>query len=218
MFLGHYAVALAAKRAAPRVSMGWLFAGAQFADLLWPLLLLTGLETVEITPGITEFTPLDFTSYPISHSLLALIGWGALLGGLYHVLRRDLAGALIVGLLVPSHWILDAVVHRPDLPLLPGVDLRVGMGLWNSVTATLFVEAALFAAGILLYSSFTRARDVTGRWAFVAFVIVLAGLYAATALGPPPPDLVTLAASALALGLTVAWGAWFDRHRSPLVR
>lgn len=218
MFLGHYAVALAAKRAAPRVSMGWLFAGSQFADLLWPLLLLTGLETVEIRPGVTAFTPLDFTSYPISHSLLTLIGWGVLLGALYYVLRRDRVGAVIVGMLVPSHWMLDAVVHRPDLPLLPGVDLRIGMGLWNSIPATWFVEAALFAAGILLYSSFTRARDATGRWAFVAFVVVLAGLYAATALGPPPPDVPTLALSALVLWLTVAWGAWFDRHRSPLVR
>lgn len=216
MLLGHYAVALAAKRAAPRASVGWLFFAAQFADLLWPLLLFAGIERVEIREGATAFTPLDFVHYPVSHSLLALIGWGVLIGGVYRLLRRQRSEAVIIGLLVPSHWVLDAVVHAPDLPILPGLDLRIGYSLWNSVASTWVVELSLILAGALLYSTFTRATDAVGRWAFIAFVVVLTGTWAATGLGPPPPDVTALAVSALALWLTVPWGAWFDRHRQPV--
>src|SRR6186997_681775 len=128
MFIGHFGVAFAAKRPAPRVSLGTLFLAAQFIDLLWPVLLLLGVERVRIAPGITRVTPLDFEHYPISHSLLAVLGWAVLVGGAHFLLRRERRAALIVAALVLSHWVLDLLMHRPDLPLAPGATVLVGFG------------------------------------------------------------------------------------------
>src|SRR5437899_1454997 len=120
MFLGHFGLGLAAKRAAPAVSLGALFAAAQFADLLWPTLVLLGVEQVRVQPGITAVTPLDFVSYPYSHSLLMLCVWGAAFGGIYVALRRARPKVgVILALLVVSHWFLDLVVHRRDMPITP---------------------------------------------------------------------------------------------------
>src|SRR5262245_47114382 len=133
MFIGHFGVGFGAKAKARTASLGTLFLAAQFLDLLWPTLLLLGIEQVEIAPGITKATPLDFTSYPISHSLLTACMWGLLFGTVYWLVREDLKIATVLGLCVVSHWVLDFVVHRPDLPLYPGDSPRVGLGLWNSV-------------------------------------------------------------------------------------
>jgi hypothetical protein len=114
MFIGHFALGFGAKRWAPAVSLGTLFLAAQFVVLLWPTLLLLGIEHVRVVPGITAFTPLDFTHYPVSHSLLAGVGWGIALGGGYALLRRNRRAAVVIGLLVLSHWMLDFVTHRPD--------------------------------------------------------------------------------------------------------
>ena len=132
MFIGHYAVALGAKKISPTVSLGTLFPASQFIDLLWPIFLLLGLEHVRIDPGNTVFTPLDFYDYPISHSLLAVLGWSLGFGLLYYAVQRSGRNALILGALVLSHWVLDFISHRPDLPLIPGMETRVGLGLWNS--------------------------------------------------------------------------------------
>ena len=128
MFIGHFGVALAAKKVAPKTSLGTLILGAQFADLLWPILLLAGVEQVEIVPGITRVSPFDFTDYPISHSLLMLLVWSVVVGGIYYALRRYRRGALVIAAAVISHWILDFIVHSPDLPLRPGGELRLGLG------------------------------------------------------------------------------------------
>ncbi|HEX6361785.1 MAG TPA: hypothetical protein VFZ93_02430, partial [Albitalea sp.] len=128
MFIGHFGVGFAAKRVAPAVSLGTLFLAAQFIDLLWPTLLLAGVERVEIRPGANP--PLAFVHYPVSHSLVAVLGWAALIGGLHFGLRRRLRAALVVGAAVLSHWVLDLLVHEPDLPLAPGA-ARVGLGLWH---------------------------------------------------------------------------------------
>lgn len=214
MFLGHFALALAAKKVAPRPSLGTLVLAAQLADGLWPLFLLLRWEEVEIVPGITAVTPLLFVSYPWTHSLLALVLWGALLGGAYFALRRDRVGAWWLGALVASHWVLDAISHRPDMPLWP-FGPRVGLGLWYSRPATLVVEAALLALGVWIYVKATRATDRTGRYAFAAFVATLAILYVMSVFGPPPPGVQALAYAGLAGWLFVAWAYWIDRHRAP---
>jgi len=214
VFIGHFAVALGAKRATPRTSLGTLFLAVQFADLLWPILLLLGLEKVRIAPGDTRFTPLDFVSYPYSHSLLAQLLWGLLLGLIYFALRRDTRAAIVVGLCVPSHWMLDFIVHRPDLPIVPGGP-RYGLGLWNSVPATLTLEIALYVLGIAIYLRTTRASDRTGSYALWSLLIFLFVVYLANAFGPPPPSVNALALVALALWFTVPWAAWADRHRRP---
>jgi hypothetical protein len=212
VFLGHLAVGFAAKTVAPRATLGTAVMGVLLADLLWPLLLLAGLEEVRIAPGITAVTPLDFVSYPISHSLLADLLWGAALGGAYYALRRDGRGAAVLAGCVISHWVLDFVSHRPDMPLVPG-GARYGLGLWDSVPATVAVELVLLAAGLLLYLRATRAADRLGSVALWTFVLFLLAAYAANLLGPPPPDVRTLAIAANASWLLVAWAYWIDRHR-----
>jgi len=213
MFLGHFGIAFGAKRCAPRLSLGTLFLGAQWLDLLWPTLLLLGLEQVRIDPGNTAFTPLDFVAYPISHGLLSVIGQGVLIGALVGWLAASRRAGIVTGLLVVSHWLLDLVTHRPDLPLLPGLDLRLGLGLWNSLPATLVVELGLFAAALWVYLRATAPRDRTGSVALAALVAFLLLMYVGNVIGPPPPDTASIAWVGQAQWLLVAWAYWIDRHR-----
>ena len=213
MFIGHFGLAFAAKRVAPRPSLGTLMLAALLVDGVWPVLLLLGWEKVEIVPGITAASPLLFVSYPYTHSFAAGLLWGALLAGAYFLRRRDRAGALWLAALVLSHWLLDFVSHRPDMPLWPGGPLA-GLGLWNSVPASLAVELALFGVGVWLYASATRPRDRRGTYALWAFVATLAALYVSSVFGPPPPSVQVLAISGLFGWLFVACGYWIDRHRA----
>lgn len=213
MFVGHFGVGFGAKAIAPNASLGSLFLAAQFVDLLWPTLLLLGVEHVRIEPGITRVTPLNFVDYPISHSLLAVIGWAALFAAVYFFLRRYPRGAVVVGLLVVSHWLLDVVVHRPDLPLYAGSGYRFGLGLWSSVGATLAVELPILVVGVWSYVRATVASDAVGRWALWGLVGFLAVVYFANLFGAPPPNVTTLAWVGQAQWLLVAWGYWVDRHR-----
>ena len=213
MFLGHFGVALAAKKVAPRPSLGTLVLAALLVDGIWPVFMLLGLEKVEIVPGITAVTPLLFVSYPYTHSLAATVLWGALVAAAYFLFRRDRAGALWLAALVLSHWILDFVSHRPDMPLWPGGPL-VGLGLWYSVPATLAVELGLFAVGAWLYASVTRPRDRIGTYSLWAFVATMTAVYLSGVFGPPPPSAEALAMTGLAGWLLVAWCYWIDRHRA----
>jgi len=214
MFLGHVAVGLAAKRGAPKASLVWLLAAPTLLDLLWPVFLAVGLEEVRIAPGITAVTPLDFVRYPISHSLLLSIVWGLLLAGFYFAAKNDRTGAAIVGLLVVSHWVLDWVSHRPDMPLTPWAGTKVGLGLWNSVPATLLVEGTMFGAALWIYARTTKSRDRVGTWSFAAFAALLAVIYLGNVFGPPPPSVAALKAVAFTGFLIPIWGGWFDRHRA----
>lgn len=214
MFLGHFGVGFGAKAAAPRTSLGTLFLAAQFVDLLWPVLLLAGVEVVEIRPGVTRVTPLDFVSYPLSHSLAMGVVWGILLSTAYAALTRYRRGAIAIALLVPSHWLLDALVHRPDLPLAPRGELYAGLGLWASLAATAAVEAAFLLGGLALYLRRTRAEDGIGRWGLAGLVLLLVLIYAGNVLGPPPPSARAIAWVGHAQWLLVAIGWWVDRHRS----
>jgi membrane-bound metal-dependent hydrolase YbcI (DUF457 family) len=213
MFIGHFGVALAAKKVAPRPSLGTLVLATMLADGVWPVFLLLGWEKVEIVPGITAVTPLLFVSYPYTHSLVAGVLWGALLGGTYYAIRRDRTGALWLAALVLSHWVLDYVSHRPDMPLWPGGP-KVGLGLWYSLPATLVVEFALLAIGAWLYASVTRPRDRVGTYGWWAFIATLAAIYAASVAGPPPPSVQVLAMSGLLGWLFVVGAYWIDGHRS----
>jgi len=213
MFIGHFAVAFAAKRAAPRTSLGTTFVAAQFADLLWPLLLLFGWEQVRIAPNHNPFLTLEFTSYPWSHGLVPELVWGVVFGALYFAVTRYSRGAVVVALLVPSHWVLDLIVHRPDLPLYPGGSARFGFGLWNNPIATVVVEGIVFIAGVAVYSRATRPVDRAGRyglWGLVAFLVLL---YVVSSVSPPPPSVKALAWAALIGWPLTLWPWWVDRHR-----
>lgn len=214
LFIGHFGLGFAARRAAPRISLGTAFFAAQFLDLLWPTLLLLGLESVRIAPGATTVTPFVFERYPISHSLLAVLLWALAFGAVHLVWRRNLRTAALLAALVLSHWLLDALVHIPDLPLVPGGDARAGLGLWQSHIATLLVEVPLFAAGVWLYTRGTRPLDRAGRYGLVGLVALLAVIYAGNLFGPPPDSVAAIAWVGHAQWLLVLWAWWVDRHRT----
>ena len=214
MFLGHFGLAFGAKKIVPAVSLGALFLACQLADLLWPTLLLIGIEQVSIEPGITTVTPFNFISYPYSHSLVMLCAWGALAGIVYAAVARSRAAAAIaLALLVVSHWFLDVVTHRPDLPLTPFGRERFGLNLWASLPATLLAEFAIFSIGVWLYVRATRPRDRIGSIALWTLVGFLAITMMGNVFGPPPPSPIAVAWGAQAMWLLVIWGAWVDRHR-----
>jgi len=209
MFIGHFAAGFAGRRLTPRVSLGTWILAVQWLDLLWPVLLLAGLEHVRIDPGNTPVTPLDFYDYPFSHSLLWVAGWSVAFGLTHWLRRRDRVAAALLAAGVASHWILDFVSHGPDLPASPSGPY-LGLGLWRSVAATALVESAIFAGAVAWYSRATRPVDRTGRYAWWALVAFLYVIY----LGPPPPDVSALAYTALAAWLFVAWGYWIGSHRA----
>jgi len=214
MFIGHFAVGFAAKRADSRPSLGTLFFASQFIDLLWPIFLLLGLERVQIEPGNTAFAPLNFVYYPFSHSLFGVLVWAALFAAIYFLIRKNARSAIILGGLVLSHWLLDLLTHRPDLPLAPWSSAKVGLGLWNSVALTLVVEGSLFAAGVYLYAKATRPKNKKGSiglWSLVGFLSVI---YLLNVFGEPPPSAEAIAIAGLSMWLLVAWGYWIDRNRS----
>jgi len=213
MFIGHFGVGFGAKTLAPRVSLGTLFLASQFVDLLWPVLLLTGIETVAIEPGITKLTPLDFVSYPISHSLLMAVVWGGLFGVLYWLVKRKIKDALVLGLCVVSHWVLDLMVHRPDLPLYPGKSPRLGLGLWNLPAVALLLEGSVFVAGIIMYLRVTKAENRAGSLGLLLLVGVLMLIYLGNILGPPPPSIKAIAWAGQLQWLFVIWAYWVDRNR-----
>ena len=217
MFLGHYAVALAAKRVAPKTSLGTLFFAAQLADMLWPVLLLVGWERVRVVGGPNPFLIFAFDSYPISHSLVTLVGWALLVGLLYRARTGYATGAVVLGACVLSHWVLDVVTHRPDLPLYPGGPV-VGLGLWNSPAGTVLVESVMFVAGVSVYLTATRARSGGGRYGLWLLLAVLVLSYGTTLVSGPPPSVGALASGGIVFGwLFVAWAAWADRRRDRAV-
>jgi hypothetical protein len=206
MFIGHFAVALAAKPVAPKASLGTLFIACELVDLLWPVFLLLGVERVAVQPGNTAFTPLDFIHAPWTHSLLMCAAWAAAFSGLYFLLTRKGREAVIVGLVVLSHWFLDLVMHRPDLPLVPGGGQKLGFGLWNSIAGTLLLEVLLLAAALAYYARRTKAVDKAGSWGLRLLVAFLLVSYFGAAFGPPPPSVEAIAWAGIAGGLV--FGAW----------
>ena len=217
MFVGHYALGLATKQLAPRTSLGALIAAPILLDLLWPIFLLVGWEYVTIQPSTNPFLRLQFDSYPISHGLVAVIGWATLFASIYFGFARYLVGAITIWFGVISHWLLDYVVHRPDLPLSAGGSRLLGLGLWNRPKITMAIELVMFAAGILIYLRATKAKNALGNFAFWFFVLALVGLYAAVIFAPPPTSVRKVAIGAMFSWLFVAWAWWLDRQREPRI-
>ena len=214
MFIGHFGAGLAAKKLTPYTSLGTLVIAAQLVDLIWPVFLLLGIERVRIDPGNTRVTPLDFEYYPWTHSLLMVVVWAAVFGGIYGILSRYRRAAWVVFGLVVSHWVLDLVVHRPDLPIVPWqAQPAAGLGLWSSVPGTLLVEFALLFAGLWLYADSTEATDRIGRIGPPVFAAGLSVIYLGNVFGPPPPSAHAVAIVGNAQWLLVAAAIWIDRHR-----
>jgi hypothetical protein len=217
MFLGHFGVGFGAKAAAPKVSLGTLFLAAQFIDLLWPTFLLLGIEQVKIRDDGMQFPPLDFVDYPYSHSLLMVAVWAVLFAATYYSIRRNRVGAFVLGLAVISHWVLDLIVHYPDLPFYPGDAPHLGFALWSSPIIEMVLELSIFALGVWFYLRTTVAIDAKGKWALWSLVAFLVAIHMVNSFGAPPPSVLALEWVGQTQWLLVAWGYWVDRHRATSV-
>jgi len=213
MFIGHFGIGFGSKKFAPALSLGVLFIAAQFLDLLWPTLLLLDLEHVTIAPGITDFTPLDFIDYPISHSLVMVAGWGFLLGILAWLYMKELKYLYIIFLCVVSHWFLDLIVHRPDLPLVPGDSARVGFGLWNYPVVSMIIECAIFLGGVFLYYRSTSEKNAFGKYGLIGLVTFLLLIQVANMVGPPPPSVTAIAWAGQLQWIFVVLAFYIDKNR-----
>ncbi len=215
MFIGHFGLSFAAKKAAPKVSLGTLFIATQFVDILWPFLLVFHIEKVDVIPGYTKTNALEFIYYPYTHSLLMGMVWGAVVGIVYWLIKRDKQGAIVVGLCVLSHWFLDLIVHVADLPLSPFGDFKMGFGLWNNVAAALIIETIIFITGVYIYATFTKAKNKIGKWVFWALVIFLLVFNFANTFGPTPPDsiMILFVSSVVLMGFIVSLAYWVDKNR-----
>ena len=184
MFVGHYGVSFAAKRVAPALPLWVLFIAVQLLDVFWAPFILLGIEKVRIVPGITASNPLDLYYMPYTHSLVAAVLWS--IGALF-VYRRFAPKGLarsatsVVGLAVLSHWLLDLLVHRPDLPLYDNT-AKVGFGLWNFPAVAFALEAAVLFGGMWLYFG----TAVVSRLRMVVLGVVMLGVQAYVFFGPPP--------------------------------
>lgn len=195
MFVGHYGVSFAGKRLAPTVSLATLFIAVQLLDVGWSLLVLLGLEKVRIVPGITATNPLDLYYMPYTHGFIAALGWST---AAFLVYRRfapvaTVRSSLVVAAAVFSHWVLDFVVHRPDLPLFAD-SAKVGLGLWNHRALAFGLEIATLFGGLTLYFGLGVKR----RGGMVALGIVMLALQAYIFFGPPPSSDRAAAVTALA--------------------
>lgn len=217
MFAGHYGPSLAIRAVRPQVPLWLLFIAAQLVDIAWATLVLAGVERVRIVPGFTAASPLDLYYMPYTHSLVAAVLWSLGLAiackGLYR--SWAWAAAAAVGAVVLSHWFLDLVVHRPDLPLYDNA-AKVGFGLWNFLALSFAVEALVLGVGLWLYLRRTRPGNAVGRYGPAVFAGGMLAIQGGMLFAPPPPSTTALAASALVSYLVFALIAgWIDGQRVP---
>src|SRR5213592_2220220 len=193
MFVGHYGVSFGAKKAEPAIPLWLLFIAVQLLDVLWAPFVLLGIEKVRIVPGFTATNPLDLYYMPYTHGLVAALGWSVVASLAYRFLARDASrrAATIIGIAVFSHWVLDFLVHRPDLPLYDNT-AKVGLGLWNLPALALGLEALLLFGAMWLY-----LRHTPRRTAMLAFGVVMLAIQAYVFFGPPPASDKAAAATAL---------------------
>jgi len=217
MFIGHFGVGFAGKKVIPKTSLGTLFLAAQFVDLLWPFLLLLGVEKIELNPNGNSFTNINFTHYPVSHSLFAVVIWSLVFGIIYYLIRKNLKASIWLGVLVLSHWVLDFISHTPDLQIVPWSSTVVGLGLWNSVPLSIIVEVLIFLIGIYLYAITTKSKNKTGIYALWSLVIFLLLMYFLSLVSPPPTSVGPIGYVGLAQWLIIAWGYWIGKNREELL-
>ena len=218
MFVGHYGPSFAIRAVRPEIPLWVLFVAAQLVDVAWGLLVLAGIEKMRIVPGITAASPLDLYYMPYTHSLVAALLWsvGAAVVCRWAFRWKGWGAAWWVGTAVLSHWILDLVVHRPDLPLY-GNTAKVGLGLWDYLGTSLVVEALVLAGGLWLYMSRTTGLTRVGRIGPVVFAVAMFAMQVGMLFAPYPPAPAAVAMSALVAYVAFAAVAgWIDRQRVPV--
>ena len=217
MFVGHYAASLALKKFEKRASLGVLFLAVQLVDIVFFPLVLLGIERINIVENFTQSTHFELEFMPYTHSLAAFLVWSGLAYAFFRwVVVKSHSVAFVVALAVMSHWLLDVIVHTPDLPLWSDSSLKLGLGLWNNAIATFTLEAVLLLAALWLYLSSTTAMTRAGKYGMSIFVVFLILANVPNVFGPLQGDSkVVLAATALAAYLLFAAVAfWLDKKRS----
>jgi hypothetical protein len=222
MFIGHYGIAFALKRYAPKTSLGILFLTAQLADMIFFVLVPLGIEHLRIIPGFTEASPFDLYDFPISHSLLGALVWSFAtylvvrfipLKSLGDVSYRKRA-ALVLSVAVFSHFVLDFIVHTPDLLLVPGIDIKVGLGLWNSLIGSIAVELAILLVGCWIYIRSTLSgAGLVGKYGMYAFMVVLAIITIITPFMAFPDVLTVVVTTELMYVVFTLAAWWLDSKR-----
>ena len=210
MFIGHFAIGLWTKKKDQLPSLAMLFLAVQFLDLIWPIFVLFGIETLSIDPGNTEMTPLNFEFYPYSHSLFMALVWAVLFGAVYYFFTKNKRGSWLLSALVLSHWVLDFITHRPDLPLSPFTAQKLGLGLWNLPAIAIPFEVALFGIGIYYYLKNSGTIRKTSFWILSGFLLLV---YFLNLLGPPPPDTMAVAWSANLMWIIIIWAWWIEKPK-----
>jgi hypothetical protein len=220
MFLGHYGVALALKRKEPKVSLGTLFVACELVDVLWGAFLVLGWEHVRILPDENPLLVLQFYDYPITHSLVGALAWSIAAAAVYYSrptrdTSRHWQATVLVGAAVASHWLLDLVVHVPDLPIAGNSSSKLGLGLWRHLGISVALELLLLAAGVALYVRGRSRRHPVRPVRLAVVVLLLVGMYAASLLGPPPPSVMAIGLGDIGFLLFMGLaGAWADRPAS----
>jgi len=219
MLVGHCAVAFTGKRAQPALSLGTLMAAAVLSDLLGFVLILAGVEHWTLKPGNAGINAVDLDSIAWSHGLFPNILWAAMFAGAYFLWRRQARAAWVLFLAVLSHWILDFISHRADMPITPGLTMRYGLGLWTSVPATLVTEGLLWTIAIVIYLRATRSIGRAGIYGFSAMIAFLTLSWMNNIMATPAAGSLTAAAIASLsfFTLLVAWAYWMDRVRKPAI-
>lgn len=211
MFIGHFAIGLLAKKDKKLPSLAMMFIAVQMLDLIWPILVLFGIESMSIDPGNTKLTHLSFDYYPYSHSLLMALVWSLLLGFCYYLYTKNKNGSLLLGVLVMSHWVLDFITHRPDLPLSPFTETKVGLGLWNFPIGEIFLELTLFLIGAIIYFKSSNFKRKTAFWLLIVFLLIA---HSMNLFGSPPPSIMAVAWSANLMWIIVIWAWWIEKKPS----
>ncbi len=213
MYIGHYAVALGAKKISPKLSLGTLFFAVMINDLIMSILMLFDIEHIRISPGFTAMFPLDLYDYPISHSLVTAFIWSISFAVVYYFIRRSIRDAFVICSVVFSHWMLDFITHTTDLPLFPGSGIKVGLGIWDNIALSVTIEGFLFAVGVFIYYRVTKTKDRIGSIVFWLLMVFLSFSWIAGIFAPPPPDAMTLAIGNQVQWLVIIIAFWIDRHR-----
>jgi hypothetical protein len=217
VFVGHYGPSLAVKAVKNSIPLWILFIAVQLLDVFWSIFVLLGVEKVRIAPGITATNPLDLYYMPYTHSLVGAMLWSIAAGIAYCLFRKvdGWSAAVFVGAAVFSHWVLDWIVHRPDLPLYDN-SVKVGLGLWNYPVFAFVLEIVVLFSGMYLYMRTTRPLARGGSFGIVIFGFVMLAFQAYVFFGPPPSSDKAAAVTALVLYSAFAGTAyWLDGKRTP---
>lgn len=218
MLAGHLAIGLLAKRVEPAISLGTFVLAAMLADLLWCVFMIAGMEHAQFRPGMGAANYFVASDIAMSHSLLMDTIWAALLAGAWFVWRRQPRAALVLGAAVISHWLLDLVSHRPDMPLAPRVHRYFGLGLWTSIPATVIIEGGFWLFAIVIYTRATEPRNRAAGFVFWSGAALFTLAWYSNIAGPPPRNFKAAPVVSLVFfSLMVAWACGVNCLRHSMV-